>query len=140
MHSIEYSTEYGYCRVWIHSKLVRDMIITYNQMHRTGKYSQHSSIIWSVWPNVWVFVCELSGCGFKSRCCYLNYRYGVCLEQGVPLHPGKLQSVDSLWNPYVTCNNIRLSVVRQLLWYHEYFPRFWGECVNWNRFIMISKG
>ena len=27
-------------------KLVRDMIITYSQMHRTDKYSQHSSVIY----------------------------------------------------------------------------------------------
>ena len=47
-------------------KCVRDMIITYSQMHRTDKYSQHSSIIWPVWPNGWVFVYELSGCGFES--------------------------------------------------------------------------
>ena len=26
-----------------------DMIRTYSQMHRTDKYSQHSSIIWPVW-------------------------------------------------------------------------------------------
>ena len=32
-------------------KLVRDMIKTYNQMPRTDKYSQHSSIIWPVWLN-----------------------------------------------------------------------------------------
>ena len=32
-------------------KLVRDMIKTYNQMHRTDNYSQHSSIIWPVWLN-----------------------------------------------------------------------------------------
>ena len=32
-------------------KLVRDMIITYSQMHRTNKCSQHSSIIWPVWLN-----------------------------------------------------------------------------------------
>ena len=31
----------------------------------------------------WVFVYELSGCGFKSRCCHLNFRYRVCFEQGV---------------------------------------------------------
>ena len=31
--------------------LVHDMIKTYNQMHRTDKYSQHSSIIWPVWLN-----------------------------------------------------------------------------------------
>ena len=71
-------------------KLVRDMIITYSQMHRTDKYSQHSSIIWPVWLNGWVFVYELSGCGFESRCCHLNFRYGACFEQGVPRHSGKL--------------------------------------------------
>ena len=32
-------------------KRVRDMIRTYSQMHRTDKYSEHSSIIWPVWPN-----------------------------------------------------------------------------------------
>ena len=30
---------------------VHDMIRTYSQMHRTDKYSQHSSIIWPVWLN-----------------------------------------------------------------------------------------
>ena len=30
---------------------VRDMIRTYSQMHRTDKYSQHSSIVWPVWLN-----------------------------------------------------------------------------------------
>ena len=30
---------------------IRDMIKTYSQMHRTDKYSQHSSIIWPVWLN-----------------------------------------------------------------------------------------
>ena len=49
-------------------KCVRDMIITYNQMHRTYKYSQHSSIICPVWPNGWVFLYKLSGCGFESHC------------------------------------------------------------------------
>ena len=32
-------------------KRVRDMIKTYSQMHRTDKYSQHSSIIWAAWLN-----------------------------------------------------------------------------------------
>ena len=32
-------------------KRVRHMIRTYSQMHGTDKYSEHSSIIWSVWPN-----------------------------------------------------------------------------------------
>ena len=30
---------------------VCDMTRTYSQMHRTDKYSEHSSIIWPVWPN-----------------------------------------------------------------------------------------
>ena len=65
-------------------KLVRDMIKTYNQMHRTDKYSQHSSIIWPVWLNGSVFVYELSGCWFESRCSHLIFRYGACFEHGVP--------------------------------------------------------
>ena len=32
-------------------KRVRDMTRTYSQMHHTDKYSEHSSIIWPVWPN-----------------------------------------------------------------------------------------
>ena len=57
-------------------KLIRDMIITHSQMHCTDKYSQHSSIIWPVWLNVWVFVYELSSCGFGSCCCHSN----ICLK------------------------------------------------------------
>ena len=33
------------------------------------------------WPS---FACDLSGCGFESRCCHLNFRYGASFEQGVP--------------------------------------------------------
>ena len=49
-------------------KLVHEMIITYNQMHRTDKYSQHNSIIW---PDE--LMIELSGCGFEFRCCHFNF-------------------------------------------------------------------
>ena len=31
-----------------------------------------------------VFVYELIGYGFKSRCSYLNFRYRPCFEQRVP--------------------------------------------------------
>ena len=65
-------------------KCARDMIITYSQMHRTDKYPQHSSIIWLVWVNSRVFVYELSGCRFESRCSPLNFRYRTCFSQGVP--------------------------------------------------------
>ena len=44
----------------------------------------------------------LSCCGFESRCCHLNFRYGTWVEQGVPWHSDKLQNVDSFWNSNVT--------------------------------------
>ena len=46
----------------------------------------------------WVFIYELSGCGFEFCCCHLNFRYGACFEHGVPWYSGKLPSVDSLWS------------------------------------------
>ena len=49
-------------------KRVRAMIRIYSQMHRTDKYLQHSSIVWLVWRNGWVFVYKLSGGGFEPRC------------------------------------------------------------------------
>ena len=69
-------------------KRVRDMIKTYSQMHRTDKYSQHSSIIWPAWLNGWVFVYQLSGCGFESSCSHFTFRFRACFEQGVPWHSG----------------------------------------------------
>ena len=65
-------------------KLELDMIKTYNQMHGTDRYPRLSSIIWPVSLNGWVFVYELSGCGFESRCSHLIFRYGALFEQEVP--------------------------------------------------------
>ena len=62
-------------------KRVRDMVRTCSQMHCTDKYSQHSSIIWTVWQNGWVFVDELSGCGFEARCSHLNFRCRPYFEE-----------------------------------------------------------
>ena len=90
-------------------KLVRDIIKTYSQMHRTDKYSQHSSIIWPVWPNGWVLFYELSGWGFESRCSNLIFRYGTCFEQGVPLHSGNcrvwIHSQTRTWHDKNTQSN-----------------------------------
>ena len=83
-------------------KLLRDIIKSYSQMNRTDMCSKDSSIIWPAWLNGWVFVCKLSGCGFKLRCCHLKFRFGACFEQGVPWNSDKLKSVDSLWNSYGT--------------------------------------
>ena len=58
-------------------KRVRDMIITYSQMHRTDNFSQHSLIIWPVWLNGWVLAYEVIGCGFESLCNHLIILWGL---------------------------------------------------------------
>ena len=37
-------------------------------MHRADKYSEHSLVILTIWPNGWVFVYEVGGCKFVSLC------------------------------------------------------------------------
>ena len=70
-------------------KRVRDMTRTYNQMQRIDNYSEHSSIIWPVWLNRWVFVCDVSDSGFQSSYGHLNFRFHACFEQGVSWHSCK---------------------------------------------------
>ena len=99
-----HSGKYTMC---IYSEMRTWHITRYNQMHLIDKYSQHSSIIWPVWPNGWVFIYQLSGCGLESRCSNLNLRYSACFKQGVPWHSGKSRVVDSLWKAYMTYNKIQ---------------------------------
>ena len=83
-------------------KRVCDMIRTYGQMHCTNRYSQHSSIIWPDWANGCVFVYKLSGCGFKSSCSHLNFRFRTCFKQGVSWHSGNyrvwIHSETHMWH------------------------------------------
>ena len=67
-------------------KHVLHMIRIYCQMHRTNKYSEHSSIILSVWPNGWVFDYEGSGYEFGSSCRHLNWWFHANFEQGFAWH------------------------------------------------------
>ena len=46
-----------------------------------------------------MFVYKLSGCGFESRCCHLNFRYRACFEQKVPWHSGNSR----VWTHSETC-------------------------------------
>ena len=66
-------------------KRVRNMIRTCSLMQRTDKYSQHSWIIWPVLLNGWLFVYELSGCGFQPSCSHLNFSFLASFEQGVDI-------------------------------------------------------
>ena len=62
-------------------KRIRDVIRTCSQMHGTDMYSEHSSNIWSIWPNGWVFIYKLSGSGYESSSSHLNIRFGSQLGQ-----------------------------------------------------------
>ena len=70
-------------------KWVRDIKGIYIQIQRTDKYSQHSSVLWPVCLNGWVFVYELLGFGFEFSSSHLNFRYRASLQEGVPWHSGK---------------------------------------------------
>ena len=59
---------------------------SHDQMHQTCKYSEHSPIIWSVRPNGWGVVYELSRSCFESSCSHFSFSYRVFLEQRVPWH------------------------------------------------------
>ena len=82
-------------------KRVRDIRRIYSQMYRKDKYSEHSSIIWPVSLNGWVFVYKLSGSAFESSCIHLNLRIRAWFELRVSLCSGNY-SVDLLWNAYMT--------------------------------------
>ena len=47
-------------------KRVRNMTRTYSLMHRTGKYSEHSSVIWPVFANGLMFISGVRSSGFNS--------------------------------------------------------------------------
>ena len=51
------------------------MTRTYSQRHSTDKYPENSSIIWSVWPNRWVVVYELSDSWFKPCSSQVNLNF-----------------------------------------------------------------
>ena len=64
-------------------KRVSDMIRTYIQMSHTEKYSEHSSTIWPVGLYSWVFVYQVGGYGFESRCSNLSIKYRASFEERV---------------------------------------------------------
>ena len=65
-------------------KLVRYRIRTYSQIHRTDKYSEHSSVIWPVEPSGWESVYEISHSTFESICIFLDFILHPGFEQGGP--------------------------------------------------------
>ena len=71
----------GNYKVWIHSetrtwhgknRVKCTVEPNVQSQKRTVKHLEHSSIIWPVWLNGWVFVHKLSNCGFTSSCSHLR--------------------------------------------------------------------
>ena len=104
-------------------------------MPRTDdKYSQHSSFIWPVWLNGWAFVYELSGYGFESRCCQLNFIYTereecsfngwvLCSEGNTPKATGYWweSSPDPKWNDTLCREMQHHSIAHKLqTWQNRY--------------------
>ena len=89
------------------------MTRTYSQMHRTSKYSEHSSIIWLVWLNGCAFVYKLSSSEFKSSCSHLRFRFCACFEQGVPSHSAKLHPKDVLRTSHLALYLMQKDVLYQ---------------------------
>ena len=66
------------------------MILTCNWKQRDSNPQPLGLLTNTQSLNGWNFIYKLSGCGFESRCCHLNFRYGTSFEQGVPWHSDKL--------------------------------------------------
>ena len=71
--------------------LFRDCNWTRTQNHLVCKRTLNhlaELAVRSFWQNGWVFVYELSSCGFESSCSHLNFRFRASFELGVPWHSG----------------------------------------------------
>ena len=120
------------------------MIITYSQKFCTGKYSQCSSIIWSVWLNNWVFVDKLRVFVFESCCCHLNFRCRVCFQQGVSWHSGNyrasIYSGTRTWydNNIQSCYHFHTLRRKGEIKTVSFLTRFHSSLVQWHSLNWIN--
>ena len=71
-----------------------------------------------VWIKGWVFVDELSGCGFESSSSHLNFKFRACFELGVPWHSGNFEcgfTLKHVRDMIRTCSHFIL-IFRFLIW------------------------
>ena len=73
------------------TKIFVHLTATWLEPSTTQFVNEHSTI-----QSISVFVYQLSGCGFESCCCHLNFRYDASFEKEVPSYSDKLQRVNSL--------------------------------------------
>ena len=100
----------GKYRVCIHSETCRwhDKKIQSNALYRKVLTTQLKHWRRPVWLNGWVFVYELSGCGFECSCSHLTLKWlgrvgrggeGVNLPPPPPVVFQKMLLLQRWWNP-----------------------------------------
>ena len=71
-----------------------------------------------------MFVYELSGCGFQSSCCHLNFKFRSCFEQGVPWYSGNYRvwiHSETIRDMNITyCQNFACYVLLRIIFLQKY--------------------
>ena len=119
-------------------KFICDKTRTYSEIYRTDKYSEHSSITWSVLPNGWVFVYKLSGSGFKSSWIDLNFNFCACFQQEVPWHSSNYR----VWNNLKCVHDMKrtYSEMDRADNYSEHSSIIWSFWPNGSVFVYELSG
>ena len=75
-----------------------------------------------------MFIYELSGCGFESRCSHFSFRYRVCFEQGVPWHSRnyrvQIYSKMRMWHDKNTQSPCRPCYIFEYVYPHTFHVNF----------------
>ena len=116
---------------------------------RTHNYLVHKQTLnhlaqlasWPGWLNGWVFVYELSGCGFQFSCSHLNFRFCACFEQGVPWHSGNyrvwIHSEMRMWHDK---NITSCIIVCDMLFIQYKFLREWKNFGGKKKISVSNRG
>ena len=117
-------------------KPVRDMILTNSQMHYADKHSQHRLIIWPVLLNGWVFVYELSGCGFESSCSHLNITSVLLAFNDILF---ALSQIFNSFKSWLTCRLSICQIVEGLYYLHNDLHHYtWLLCLTVSKTFLKS--
>ena len=75
------------CHVRV-SEWTRTLYVPVCQGTPCSKQAQNLKFKWQQLDWNWAFVYKVRGCGFKSSCSQLNFRFCACFEQGLSWHSG----------------------------------------------------
>ena len=94
----------------------------------------------TIYPNVWVFVYELNGCGFESRCSHINFRYPAFFEQGLPWHSGNYRLQIHCKKAYVTWQEHTGKWTSWDCWHHQIIKSYqFVKTWNFSLIFIVSN-